>query len=80
MVSDDNRLRKRSNADEKRALEGRVAQKFRATIWRKAQKGTDPNDRRYDRDIEKSIKCMKPDELDRLFARRRIERHAVLNI
>ena len=66
MVSDDNRLRKRSNADGKRALKAASLRNFVQQYERKAQKGTDPNDRRYDREIEKSIKCMKPDELDRL--------------
>jgi len=33
---------------------------------RKAQRGAEPNDRRYNRDIEKSVKRMSPDELDRL--------------
>jgi hypothetical protein len=31
---------------------------------RKAQKGVEPNDRRYERKTEKIVKRMKPDELD----------------
>lgn len=33
---------------------------------RKAQRGQEPNDRRYSRRIERKIKRMKPDELDKL--------------
>ncbi len=37
-----------------------------AQYGRKAQKATEPNDRRYDRKVEKAIKRMKPEDLDRL--------------
>jgi hypothetical protein len=33
---------------------------------RKAYKGCDPNDRTYDRNIERLIKKMKPEDLDKL--------------
>jgi ribosomal protein S18 len=33
---------------------------------RKAQKGIEPNDRRYDRKVERAVKRMKPDQLDKL--------------
>ena len=33
---------------------------------RKAQRRTEPNDRRYDRKIEKWLKTAKPDELSKL--------------
>jgi hypothetical protein len=33
---------------------------------RRAQKGQDPNDRTYDREIEKELGRLKPKELDRL--------------
>mgnify|MGYP001767429884 CR=1 FL=1 len=33
---------------------------------RRAHKGWDPNDRTYSRDIERLVKKMKPEELDRL--------------
>jgi hypothetical protein len=32
----------------------------------KAQKGVEPNDREYDRGVEKAVKRMDPEELDRL--------------
>jgi len=41
--------------------------RFVRLYGRKARKGgLDPNDRGYDRDVEKQIKAMKPEELDRL--------------
>jgi hypothetical protein len=59
--------RKRLNADKKRALKTASVRKFVQQYERKAGRGgMDPNDRRYSRDIEKSVKRMKPDELDRL--------------
>jgi hypothetical protein len=33
---------------------------------RKAQRGVEPNDRRYDRDFEATLKRMKPEELSQL--------------
>jgi hypothetical protein len=33
---------------------------------RRAQKGADPNDRTYDRNIEEHLRRLKPEELDRL--------------
>jgi hypothetical protein len=33
---------------------------------RKAHKGHDPNDRGYSREVEKCVKRMKPEDLDRL--------------
>jgi len=58
--------RKRLNGDEKRALKAASVKSFVQQYERKAQKSEDPNDRRYNRDAEKSIKRMRPDELDRL--------------
>jgi hypothetical protein len=58
--------RKRLNAEEKRALKAASLQRFVQEYGRKAQKGVEPNDRRYERETEKMVKRMKPDELDRL--------------
>ena len=33
---------------------------------RRAQKGQDPNDRTYDREIEQELRRLKPEELDQL--------------
>ena len=46
-------------------LEGEIAS-FVQQYKRKAHAGMDPNDRRYDREIEKKIKKMDPEELSRL--------------
>jgi transcription termination factor NusB len=58
--------RKRLNASEKRALKAAAVQLFAQRYARKAQKGVEPNDRRFDTEIEETIKNMKPEELDRL--------------
>jgi hypothetical protein len=58
--------RRRLNADEKRALKAASVRKFVQQYQRKAQRGVEPNDRRYNRDTEQSVKRMMPDELDRL--------------
>jgi hypothetical protein len=58
--------RRRPNADRKRALKSASLCAFVQQYSRKAQKNTEPNDRRYDRDIERAIKRMDPVVLDRL--------------
>lgn len=35
-------------------------------VARKAQKGKEPNDRRYDRDVERKLKGMSPTTIDAL--------------
>jgi len=67
MASDD-LPRKRLNTDQKRALKAASVKKFVQQYGRKSNKrgGLDPNDRTYSGDIEKSVKRMRPDELDRL--------------
>jgi hypothetical protein len=39
-------------------------QKFAQQYARKAQRGADPNDRHYDREIERLVQRMSPEELD----------------
>lgn len=58
--------RKRLNAAQKRALKAASVQLFAKQYARKAQKNVEPNDRRYEREVEQAVKRMKPDELDRL--------------
>jgi hypothetical protein len=60
------RLRRRPNADQKRALTAAGLHVFARQYGRKAQKRTEPNDRRYDREVESAIKRMDPATLDRL--------------
>jgi hypothetical protein len=58
--------RKRLNASEKRALAAAAVGRFVRQYERKAQKGVEPNDRRYDRKVEKAVKRMTPQQLDEL--------------
>jgi hypothetical protein len=59
-------MRKRFNADQKRARRSADVRQFMAQYGRRAHKGHDPNDRSYDREIERSVRGMDPIELDRL--------------
>ncbi|CDX55518.1 hypothetical protein MPL3365_200109 [Mesorhizobium plurifarium] len=58
--------KRRLNRSEKRALRAARVQLFAKQYGRKAQRNTEPNDRRYDREIEAEIKRMRPDTLDTL--------------
>jgi hypothetical protein len=58
--------RRRLNAEQRRALQSAELQVFVQQYGRKAQKGVEPNDRKYDKKVERTVKQMKPDELDRL--------------
>lgn len=49
----------------KKALESKIGA-FERQYARKAQKGVEPNDRRYDRKFEQKIKRMPPEELNDL--------------
>ena len=59
-------MAKKLNHDEKRALQAAKVAEFMREYGRKKQKGGEPNDRRYDRELEFSIKQLRADELDRL--------------
>jgi len=48
-----------------RKLEGEVGA-FVRQYARKRHPGNDPNDRRYDRELERKLRRMKPEELDAL--------------
>ncbi len=58
--------RRRLNVEQKRALKAARLKVFVQQYERKAQKRIEPNDRHYEREIEETVKRMKPDELDRL--------------
>jgi len=62
----DRSARKRFNATERRALAVGAVRRFVKQYERKAQKGIEPNDRTYDRKVEKTVKRMKPARLDEL--------------
>jgi hypothetical protein len=50
---------------DKKKLASRISI-FAKKYARRAHPGHDPNDRNYDRKIEKLVKRMKPEELDRI--------------
>ncbi|WP_156527986.1 hypothetical protein [Bradyrhizobium stylosanthis] len=58
--------RRHLNADQKRALEAAVVCVFTQQYGRKAQRGVEPNDRRYSREMERKLKQLKPERLDLL--------------
>ena len=58
--------RKRLNASQKRALAAANVKTFVQKYGRKAQKGVEPNDRHFDKKVQRAIKQMKPDVLDQL--------------
>lgn len=58
--------RRHLNAEQKRARKTADLQLFVQQYGRKAQKATEPNDRRYDRRLEKAVKTMPPTDLDRI--------------
>jgi hypothetical protein len=65
-VDRDQRNRRRLNADQKRGLRAATVSVFLRQYGRKAQRGMEPNDRRYSRDVEKALKHLKPEDLDSL--------------
>ncbi|WP_156434655.1 hypothetical protein [Bradyrhizobium lablabi] len=66
MIKPDMRPRRRLNASRKRALQAATVSVFLQQYGRKAQRGVEPNDRRYSRDVEKALKRLKPEEFDLL--------------
>lgn len=58
--------RRNPKAEQKRALQAADVQLFARQYARRAMKGIDPNDRRYDREVEARVKRMDPRELDAL--------------
>ena len=60
----DKPTRRKLNADQKRALKAATVDLFLRQYGRKAQRGVEPNDRRYSREVEKALKQLKPEALD----------------
>jgi ribosomal protein S20 len=56
--------RKRLNAAERRELKAAALNLFVRQIGRKAQRGVEPNDRKFDRKTLQAVRHMKPAELD----------------
>lgn len=60
-------VRRRLNADQKRALVAADIRAFVQEYGRRKPRGSyEPNDRGYDRELEETIRRMSPEELDRL--------------
>jgi hypothetical protein len=59
-------IRRRLNAAQKRALKAAEIRRFVQQYGRGASPGYDPNDRSYDRELEQTVRRMRPEELDRL--------------
>ena len=59
-------MRRKLNADQKRAKQAGELALFVQQYARKAYPSTDPNDRQYDRKVESRAKHMNPEQLDRL--------------
>jgi len=66
MVEPDKAKRRHLNADQKRALKAATVNLFVQQYGRKAQRGVEPNDRKYSRDLEKALRQLRPEELDSL--------------
>ncbi len=58
--------KRKLNADQKRALRAAKVNRFMQDYGRQSQKRVEPNDRKYDRDIESEGKRLKPEDLDSL--------------
>jgi hypothetical protein len=58
--------KKRLNLAQKRAVKAASVQLFVQRYGRRAQKGAEPNDRRYERKTERVIRRLKPTDLDGL--------------
>jgi hypothetical protein len=58
--------RKRLNADEKRERRATGWQLFVKQIGRKAQRGTEPNDRKHSVKMDRRLRRMRPEDFDQL--------------
>ncbi|MCH4090228.1 hypothetical protein [Acetobacter sp.] len=63
-----NPSKRRPNKDERQGLRVATISTFMSLYTRKAQRGAEPNDRRYDRDLERKVKPMKVAVLDRFLS------------
>ncbi|WP_334477924.1 hypothetical protein [Bradyrhizobium algeriense] len=66
MIDAGKHTRRALNADQRRALKAATVSVFLRQYGRKAQRGVEPNDRRYSREVEKALKQLKPEVLDAL--------------
>jgi hypothetical protein len=56
--------RKRLNAEQKRALKAGALHRFVKAYGRRGATNGEPNDRTFDRKIQRTVKRMKPGDLD----------------
>ena len=59
-------VRKHLNAAERRAIKAAAIQHFAKKVARKAQKNTEPNDRKYNRETERAVGRMRAEDFDSL--------------
>lgn len=62
----ESRAKRRLNVEQRHAMSAADVDRFIRHYGRKAPKGGDPNDRRYDREMERTVKRMAPARLDAL--------------
>src|SRR5262245_46873746 len=65
--------RKRLNRSEKRERKAAAWQLFVKLVGRKAQRGVEPNDRKHSKRMDRSLRRMQPELLDRLVTEGKIE-------
>lgn len=65
-MPEESNSRKRPNAEQRRQLKAAELQLFVKQCGRKAQRQTEPNDRKYDRKTVDSVRHMRPEEFDAL--------------
>ena len=66
MIEQKPKARRHPNRDQKRSLSAADISVFVQQYGRKAQKGVEPNDRRFNEDVERRVKRMDPVVLDHL--------------
>jgi hypothetical protein len=66
LIEEKSKPKRRPNRDERRSLKTAEVAVFITQYGRRAQKGVDPNDCRYNEDVERREKQMNPLEFDRL--------------
>ncbi len=57
----------RGKASDKKLMLAEAAARYLRDVGRQRQKGQEPNDRKHDRRMERKLKRMDPEEVDRLF-------------
>jgi hypothetical protein len=66
LIDEKGKPRRHPKRDPRRSLRAAEVAVFVKQYGRKAQKGVEPNDRRFDEDVQRRVKQMNPLEFDRL--------------